>query len=113
MHEYSLVQALVEQVDQQVRAHHASGVHSVSVRIGAMAGVDVELFTTAYTTFRERTVCEHAALHVDVVPAVWACPSCNAAIERGRPLQCPVCGEPARLVSGDEIMLDRLELEVA
>ena len=113
MHEYSLVQALVERVEQQVREHHASAVHRLSVRIGELAGVDIELFTTAYMTFRERTVCEHAALHVDVVPAVWACRSCNAAIERGRPLQCPACGEPARLVSGDEIMLDRVELEVA
>jgi hydrogenase nickel incorporation protein HypA/HybF len=112
MHEYSLVQALVERVEQEVRAHHASGVHQLSVRIGEMAGVDVELFATAYSTFRERTVCEHASLHVDVVPAAWACRSCHAAIAHGRPLQCPECGAPARLIAGDEIMLDRIELEV-
>ena len=112
MHEYSLIQALVDRVAQEARQHGAGSVHSLSVRIGEMAGVDVELFTTAYTTFRERTICEHAALHVDVVPASWACRTCNAAIERGRPLQCPECGGPAHLVAGDEIMLDRIELEV-
>jgi hydrogenase nickel incorporation protein HypA/HybF len=107
-----LVQALVERVEQEAREHHAAAVHRLSVRIGEMAGVDVGLFATAYATFRERTICEHAALHVEVVPAKWACRSCAAPIEPGRPLQCLECGAPARMISGDEIMLDRIELEV-
>jgi hydrogenase nickel incorporation protein HypA/HybF len=113
MHEYSLIQALVERVEQEARSHGAASVHRLSVRIGEMAGVDVGLFTTAYDTFRPRTICADAALDVTVVPTVWACRACDTAIERGQPLRCPVCGQPARMVSGDEIMLDRVELEVS
>jgi hydrogenase nickel incorporation protein HypA/HybF len=112
MHEYSIVQALVERVDAEARARRATAVHRLSVRIGELSGVEVELLTTAYETFRERTVCEGAALDVQVVPARWVCPECGDRIAIGHPLQCLVCQVPARLAEGDEIMLDRIEMEV-
>jgi hydrogenase nickel incorporation protein HypA/HybF len=113
MHEYSLIQALVDRVEAEVRARAGAAVHRLDVRIGEMAGVDVELFKTAYLTFRERTVCEHAELEVRVVPVEWACEACSAAIAVGGPLRCPRCHAPARMVGGDEIILDRIEMEVA
>jgi hydrogenase nickel incorporation protein HypA/HybF len=113
MHEYSLIQALVERVEAEARARAAASVHRLDVRIGEMAGVDIELFKTAYLTFRERTVCEHADLAVRVVPVEWACEVCGAAIAAGAPLRCPQCHAPARMVGGDEIILDRIEMEVA
>jgi hydrogenase nickel incorporation protein HypA/HybF len=113
MHEYSLIQSLVERVECEARARAATAVHKLDVRIGEMAGVDIELFKTAYLTFRERTVCEHADLEVRVVPVAWVCESCGGPIEAGRPLRCPLCMRPARLAAGDEIILDRIEMEVA
>lgn len=113
MHEYSLIQSLVERVEAEAAARSASAVHRLSVRIGEHAGVDVDLFKTAYYTFRERTVCEHAALDVVMVPVEWSCRACGRRIEPGRPLQCPDCLAPATLVAGDEIILDRIEMEVA
>jgi hydrogenase nickel incorporation protein HypA/HybF len=113
VHEYSLVQALVERVEQEARARRATGVHKLTVRIGEMAGVDVGLFTTAYETFRERTICERADLEVNVVPVQWVCGACSAPIAPGQPLVCASCGAAATLASGDEIVLDRVELEVS
>jgi hydrogenase nickel incorporation protein HypA/HybF len=112
MHEYSLVQAMVEQVEAAARARSAVSVHRLDVRVGELAGVDVDLFKTAYLTFRERTICEGAELEVSVVPVRWACERCGRDIERGHALQCPVCRRPARLVAGDELILDRIEMEV-
>ena len=112
MHEYSIVQALVERVDAEVKCQRAVCVHRLSVRIGELSGVDPELLTTAYHTFRERTVCEGADLDLIVVPARWTCEGCGRQIGRGRLLRCEVCGSPARLAEGDEIVLDRIELEV-
>jgi hydrogenase nickel incorporation protein HypA/HybF len=113
MHEYSLIQSLVERVEAEAAARSASAVHRLRVRIGEHAGVDVELFKTAYLTFRERTVCEHAALDVVTVPVEWACPACGRSIEPGQALRCRDCRTPARLIAGDEIILDRIEMEVA
>jgi hydrogenase nickel incorporation protein HypA/HybF len=112
MHEYSIVQALVERVTAEARARRATAVHRLSVRVGELSGVEVELLTTAYETFRERTICERAELDVHIVAARWECPACGCAIRRGELLSCPACAVPARLAEGDEIMLDRIELEV-
>ena len=112
MHEYSIVQALIERVDTEVRARGATGVHRLTVRIGELSGVEVELLSAAYDTFRQRTICEDAELVLQIVPARWACPDCGDAIARGAVLTCPSCAMAARLVQGDEILLDRIEMEV-
>jgi hydrogenase nickel incorporation protein HypA/HybF len=104
---------LVERVAAEARARGATAVHRLSVRIGELSGVEVDLLTTAYETFRERTICERAALYLELVPARWACPDCGGTIRPGDRLACPVCSVPARLVQGDEIILDRIEMEVS
>lgn len=83
MHEYSLVQAMFDQIEAIARDNHAVAVRRVAVQIGTQAGVEVSLFRTAYDLFRERTICERAALDVEEVPA------------------------------GDDIILARVDLEVA
>lgn len=113
MHEYSIVQALLERVEREARAHHATRVHRVCVSIGDLAGVEVGLLQTAYDTIRHRTLCHDAELDVHRVGARWECRSCGQAIPPGTPLRCTACGAPARLASGDEIMLDRIEMEAA
>jgi hydrogenase nickel incorporation protein HypA/HybF len=112
MHEYSIVQALMERVEAEARARHAAAVHRLSIRIGELSGVDVGLLTTAFTTFRERTICERAELDVQSIPARWECPDCGEEVRAGTVLRCVRCGSPARLATGDEIVLDRIELEV-
>jgi hydrogenase nickel incorporation protein HypA/HybF len=112
MHEYSIVQALVDRVTAEAQARRATAVHRLSVRVGELSGVEVELLTTAYETFRERTICERAELDVHKVAARWECPACGRVIARGELLSCPACVVPARLAEGDEIMLDRIEMEV-
>jgi hydrogenase nickel incorporation protein HypA/HybF len=112
MHEYSLVQALVDRVGLEVRKQGAIAVHAVHVQLGEQAGVDPELLATAFDTFKAGTICEKAVLHLARVPARWACSQCKRPIAAGERLQCPACERPAHLVEGDELALQRLELEV-
>jgi hydrogenase nickel incorporation protein HypA/HybF len=112
MHEYSIIQSLVDSVAAAVGQRDAS-VHRIQVRIGELSGVDCELLATAYDVFRTGTICEQASMSIDRVSAQWECPRCGAKIARGGILRCATCHEPARLVSGDEIILQRIELEVA
>ncbi len=112
MHEYSIVQALLDRVESEARTRDAVKVHSVSVRVGSLSGVEVDLLRSAYELFREGTVCAGASLEVTTVEARWACPGCDSVIPVGAALRCPACGLPARLVEGGEIMLERLEMEV-
>jgi hydrogenase nickel insertion protein HypA len=112
MHEYSLVQAMFDQIEAIARDNKATAVRAIAVRIGTEAGVDVSLFRTAYDMFRERTICDGATLDVAELPARWTCPEGHGDLSRGQRLACSVCGRPARLAQGDEIILAGVELEV-
>lgn len=112
MHEYSIVQALMARVEQEAAARGALRVSRLQVRIGELAGVDVDLLTTAYETFKERSICSTAEMAVTTVDASWRCRHCKEPIAAGEVLRCRVCDEPAELAGGDEIYLDRIEMEV-
>jgi hydrogenase nickel incorporation protein HypA/HybF len=112
MHEYALVQNLLDQVNAHADARGATAVTSVTVHLGELAGVDPELFAAAFDTFRAAGRCRGARLVISRVEARWVCPRCGRCLERGAVLRCPVCQVPARLAAGDELLLQRIELEV-
>ena len=113
MHEFSLVQALLNRVEVEAEAVNATAVHRLSMRIGQMAGVERDLFRSAYDLCREGTICERAELVIEAVEASWMCRGCGRTVESGEALQCSHCGSPARLASGDVIILEQIEMEVA
>lgn len=112
MHEYGIVQSLIEAASQEAAKRHAISVKSLTLALGEQSGVEPELLKLAWQTFRERTPCEGAHLTLRSVPVVWRCPRCEGAIPPGSLLRCPVCAVPARMIAGDEMILERIELEV-
>jgi hydrogenase nickel insertion protein HypA len=113
MHEYSIVQALLEQVEQQAAAHRARAVHRLHLRVGELSGVEIPLLAAAWEAFRERSACARAELEIHPVAARWSCPGCARVFAAGERLRCPDCERPAALRAGDEIVLERIEMEVA
>ena len=112
MHEYSIASSLLGMAEEQVAKHAAARVLGLELRIGELAGVEVELLETAWSLVRERSCCEAADLAITRIEACWNCTRCGGDIARGGLLVCPGCGGTARLVSGDELVLDRIEMEV-
>ena len=112
MHEYSIVAALLDRVRREVESRPGAVARKLHVRIGELAGVEPDLLRTAFTTFRARSACAEAELELVQVPAVWRCPRCDLPIAAGAVLRCPSCGRPAWLASGDDITLERIEMEV-
>jgi len=113
MHEYSIVQALLERVQAEVDARNATAVHGLRVKIGELSGVEIDLLQSADELFSERSICDGAKLEIVPVAARWTCPNCERTMRRGEILRCPDCSLPAQLIEGSEIVLDRLEMEVA
>ena len=113
MHEYSLVQALLDRVAAEARTRENATVRKLRLRIGESSGVELELFHAAYDVIRTGTACEHATLEIVPSPVIWECAACGSAVDPGRGLWCATCHRPAELVSGDEIILEQIELEVA
>jgi hydrogenase nickel incorporation protein HypA/HybF len=112
MHEYSIASELLERVEVEVRRHERAEVLGIRVRVGEVSGVDLELLRSAWSLAREGTPCARAELELAAEPVRWSCPSCACAIEPGAALRCPRCGVPARLASGDALVLERIEMEV-
>lgn len=112
MHEVSLVHALFDQVDRAIAPHPAAAVRVLTVRVGDRAGVERELFETAFALCREERGYGAAALSLVEERAVFRCRSCGATVAEGGPLRCARCDGDARLVAGDALVLERVELEV-
>lgn len=113
MHEYSIVEALLERVEEEVAAQGGGVVKKLHVTLGENSGVDPTLLATAFRTFGERSSCQNAELFLRESPARWRCTRCGVDIAPGGVLRCKTCQKPAELISGDEILLERIELEVA
>jgi hydrogenase nickel incorporation protein HypA/HybF len=111
MHEYSLVSAMVDRIEKEARARSAVAVHRLAVRIGSLSGVEPELFASAFTLVRQGLLAD-AVLDIRRSDAAWACPTCGTAIPAGGTLRCAACEVPAQLLSGDEIILEQIEMEV-
>lgn len=112
VHEYSVAQALLARVESEARARRAVAVHRITVQLGEVSGVDVDLFATAFALVREGTVCAGATLDMERVALAWTCPRCGEAIAPGSVLRCAACDAPARLTGGDEVLLKQIEMEI-
>ena len=83
MHEWSLVQALIERVEDEALARSAVRIARLEIRVGELAGVDADLFAKAFEMFREKTLCENAVLDHDARARPLGLPRVPARI-RGR-----------------------------
>lgn len=108
MHELSLLQGLVEQVEAAARAEGAARVASVTLRLGALSGAEREPLEFCFPMAVEGTLLEGARLAVEPVPVRVRCRGCGAESEPEPPLvACARCG------GGDVELLAGRELEVS
>ena len=113
MHEYGIVQSLLQRVEEEASRRGGTAVHRIRLRLGELSGVETDLLREAYRVFRQRSVCAEAELDIVGAEASWECGRCGREVPRGSRLWCTDCDAPARLASGDEIVLERIEMEVA
>ena len=112
MHELSVCLALVGQVDRIARERNARTVHRIVVELGPLSGIDPTLLKNAWPLAATGTVAEHAELDIAAPDIVVLCYSCGArSAATPNRLLCSNCGDyRTRIVSGDEMILQRLEL---
>ena len=113
MHEYSIVQALLQQCEHHAEANDAQKVTKVVVKIGVLSGVEPHLLQMAFDTFKEETVCAGAILEIIHQKVVIHCHDCKAdfTIERHE-YACPSCsGGNVKIIDGEELLLMQLEME--
>ncbi len=114
MHELSVCQALLKEVLAVAERHNAKGISAIRLRIGPLSGVEPELLRQAYPLACAATPAEGARLVIEALPIRVQCLSCGAETEASpNRLLCGRCGDwHTRLLSGDEMLLTGVELEV-
>lgn len=113
MHEYSIVQSLLDSCDENAAQNKATKVTKVVIKIGVMSGVEPELLKTAFDTFKEKTICEEAELIINIQPILIRCNNClNESILKKIQYCCPTCkSTELDVLDGENMYLMQLELE--
>ena len=114
MHELSICQQLIRQVESVAYEHSARRVSRIWLSIGPLAGIEIPLLKQAFTIARAGTVAASAVLEAQSLPIRVHCQCCGAESEAApNRLLCGVCGDwRTQLISGDEMLLASVELDV-
>jgi len=113
MHELAVCQALMQQVEQVANEHKASSVKRIQLRIGPLSGVEPNLLRQAFSFVQASTVAEGATLEITHSAVKLICQDCDKESEVSpNHLLCEFCGSyRTRIVSGDEMLLESVELD--
>lgn len=115
MHEFSIVENLLERALAVAAEHGGLPVSCVRLAIGALQQVEPEVLEFAFQAAVPGTPAEHATLEWRVVPARVACASCGTCFEPEDVFwACPTCGAAGgRVLAGDDLVLEAVVLDEA
>ncbi len=113
MHEYSVVQALLEQIEDIAKKNEATKVSKIVVKIGVMSGIETHLLEIAFNTFKEKTICDGAEFVLNIQPLKIRCNSCYQESELEKiHYCCQLCqSTDVTVIDGEDMFLMSLEME--
>jgi len=113
MHEMSLMEALVDLVEEEARKHQAQRVSAIRVAVGALSHVDPDALRFCFDAVTHGSMCEGARFDMIEVPGTGWCLDCGKEVAISERFgHCPDCGQHrVQMTRGDDFRL--LELEVA
>ena len=113
MHELSLADAMVQEIETIIAKEGASKVFSITVVMGKLSGVEREPFEFAFPIVAEGTNVEGAKLEIIESPVIVKCEDCNAETKLDIPFaKCSSCGSRnVKYISGKEFLIKSMEIE--
>ncbi len=113
MHEYSIVQALLEQIEGIAKENEVQKVTKIIVKIGVMSGVETHLLEVAFNTFKERTIADGAEFVMNIQPITIQCRDCQEVSELEKVHYCCQKCESTEIdvIDGEDMFLMSLEME--
>ncbi len=113
MHEYSIVQNLLDLCEQNAAAHNCTNITKVVIKIGRLSNVEPELLRTAFDTFKEDTIANGSELVIVDQKVVVECKNCNKTSElEVNEFCCPECKSyKVKVLDGEELLLMSLEMD--
>lgn len=114
MHELSIAQALIEQVEEAAVKEHARRVVRVVIAVGALSGVEAESLRALFPLVAEGTFSAGAELSVEAIAARVRCRGCgHESLTEDYFIGCATChSQDVELIAGRELNIQSIELEV-
>ena len=112
MHELSLAQAMVEQLEDYARREGAQKIVTINLVIGAMSGVERDPFEFVFPLVAEGTVLEKATLHFEEVPVKVKCRECGKESLPPFPIiLCSSCSSRnVEVIDGEDFSIQSMEI---
>jgi len=114
MHELSIVEALIDQVQQELdRAGQQGRVLQLDVSIGRLSGVHPESVRFAFGLLTPGTILDRAEIVIEEPKPVCHCHVCEAQVEiDDLVVQCPKCAaDEITIEGGRDMLLQSIEIE--
>jgi hydrogenase nickel incorporation protein HypA/HybF len=113
MHEFSIVQSLLDVAVAETRRAGAQRVLRLNCRIGELRQINESLLREAFELLSRGTLCENAELCVEKTFMQARCRACERLFEvHNWNWRCPDCGGDGSLAGGgDELELTSIEAE--
>lgn len=113
MHEISLVQNLLEQLENLAREHGKTRVIRVTMEIGPHSGVVVDSFRFGFESLVDlKPLTKEATLEILTPPARYRCLDCGHVADGKQPDQCNHCdGTLFFPEGGNDLILQQVEME--
>lgn len=113
MHEISIAISIVEIAEASARKQGARSIQLVKLCLGEFTTIVQEALEFAFEIARQDTLAAHATLVVEIVPMVVQCLTCGVIPNPVRDiiLSCPQCGLPLKIIAGEDIQLEYIEVE--
>lgn len=116
MHELSIAQALLDQIESAARAQAAIRIASAKIRVGLLSGVEPALLQRAFSVARlARPMTAETVLEVETGDLFVTCADCGREASAVAPndLSCVYCrSRRTQLRGGDELLLLSVHIDV-
>ena len=111
MHEFSIVQNIINIVMESAKAHQVKHVQAVEVEVGKASGVVREAMDFAWEAASKGTLLERTVLKIKEIPLVVKCTVCNHQYQPCDIYEnCPGCGEISpEIITGKELRVVAIE----
>jgi hydrogenase nickel incorporation protein HypA/HybF len=114
MHELSIVEALIEQVQRELnRARQQGPVARLELSIGRLSGVNSDSLRFAFGLIASGTPVENAEIIINEPKAVCNCHACNIQTEiDDLVVQCPRCvSDDITIEGGRDLVLQSIDIQ--
>ena len=113
MHELAVAESILDIAQTEARRRSAVSIRRIKLQLGEFTTIVREALEFAFEAMRQGTIASEAVLDIEIIPTVVDCVICCAITipEKTLSLICSQCGFPLRIISGEELRIEYIEIE--